>query len=159
MRTGAITDSYPIFSLLFLCSPHGMKLVEPVTDRLADFITAHHLTAHGFRTVPAWDRNARSESVMNAWYPHWDKYAIALLHAAGRTDAIEHWSRCVEETLAHLGGCPEFLVMDGFDAHDPASWRRHGAMSQLNGLTAWYDALRDHASGVIDGIERSRDNE
>ncbi len=139
--TGTRTDAHPLFTLLFLIAPEGWVLLGDHVDALADAIARHHLTEHGFRTMPAWDARARSESVSNAWYPHWDRYAIALLQRAGRHAEILRWRDAVERTLAHLGYCPEFLTMDDFDPTHAACWRRHGAASNLTGVTAWHACL------------------
>lgn len=143
LRTGRRTGTHPLFSLMVLRAPEGWALIEGHIDALADAVAARHLTADGFRTMPAGDVHARSESVSNAWYPHWDRYAVALLARAGRDMEIALWLDAVERTLAHLGYCPEFLTMDGFNADDRASWLRHGAASNLTGVTAWYDAVTD----------------
>lgn len=143
LRTGRRTGTHPLFSLMVLRAPEGWTLIDGHVDALADAIASRHLSADGFRTMPADDVHARSESVSNAWYPHWDRYAVALLARAGRHADIAMWLDTVERTLAHLGYCPEFLTMDGFDADDRASWLRHGAASNLTGVTAWYEAVTD----------------
>lgn len=143
LRTGRRTAAHPLFPLMVLRAPEGWALIDGHVDTLADAVAARHLTPHGFRTMPAGDLHARSESVSNAWYPHWDSYAVALLHRAGRHAELAAWLGAVERTLAHLGYCPEFLTMDGFDADDPAAWLRHGAASNLTGVTAWYEAVTD----------------
>lgn len=141
-------ESFPLYSFAFLLLPEAIDLLQDRVADIANVIERNHLTPNGIRTVPSWDRNAHTESVMSAWYPCWDFAAVKFLRQAGRSEAIMHWMNSVEETLQHFGYCPEFLSMDNFDASDIGSWKRHGAASNLNCVTGWFRALIEGLTGV-----------
>lgn len=144
--TGERNQSFPLFTLLFLHSPLGLSLVRPKLDSVGDFIARHLLTPAGMRLVPSWDKNATAETVTSAWYPHWDAYALKVLRRTGRREEIKRWLRNVEEVLGRLGYAPEYLKLD--DLAEELSWRRHGAASNLNCVTGWYEALLGGLCGL-----------
>jgi hypothetical protein len=145
---GEPNRTYPLFSLLFLHSPLGWPLLRNRISECAAFISRHLLTESGLRLLPAWDRNARSETVSGAWYPHWDVYALKVLRRAGRAREILLWLRAMEEVLRRLGYAPEYLMLDGLGSGDESAWLRHGTASNLNCATGWYQALIEGVYGL-----------
>lgn len=148
METKERNRTYPLFSLLFLQTPPGKRLLYGKEKEFAAFIEGSLQTDHGVRMVPAWDARRTTESVMNSWYPHWDMYPLKLFRKEKRVDAIMRWLKGVEETLRALGCCPEFLSLDGFDAGQPDRWLRHGSVSNLNCVTGWYRAILEGIIGL-----------
>jgi len=140
--------SYPLFTLMFLHSPLGWSLIRPKIAECAEFIARHHLSPWGLRLLPPWDRNAKSETVSGSMYPHWDLYAIKVLRRAGRGREIMLWFKSLQQVLARLGYAPEFLLLDGLTEVDRTSWLRHGAASNLNCATGWYQALIEGLFGI-----------
>jgi hypothetical protein len=146
--TGNKSTRHPLFALLFLQSHFGLSLIRPVIDRAADFVERRLLTPYGMRALPLEESTPGGEVVLDAWYPHWDLYALKLLRRAGRGGAILRWLEASERVLKHLGYCPEFLDLKGFREGRPDAWLRHGAASNLNCVTAWSRALREGVVGV-----------
>ena len=146
--TGERNRTYPMFSLWFLQTPLGRRLLHGKEEQAAAFIERSMQTGYGFRIVPAWDSKRSSEPVMNSWYPHWDIYPLMLFRREGRVDAIMQWLKSVEETLAVLGYCPEFLSLEGFDAERPDRWLQHGSVSNLNCVTGWYRSILEGIVGL-----------
>ena len=153
LRTKIRNEMYPLFTLLFLQSVNGWQLIEPKVADIADFIVKRHFTGHGIAIVPRTDQEYGTEPVMDTWYPHWDLYMLKVLRRGGRSDAIMKWLNLVSRALTHLGYCPEFLSLKGFDegANDP--WRNHGAASNLNCATGWYRAILEGIVGIEFGPE------
>lgn len=147
-QSGERNESYPSFIFLFLQTPLGFSLLHHKINDAADFISKNLLSQNGIRLLPAWDQKKESESVTNAWYPHWDIYMIKFLRRAGRANEIMQWLSAVEKTLIHLGYCPEFLSFEGFENDDENPWRFHGAVSNLNCATGWYRALLEGVIGL-----------
>ena len=148
LATGEPNRSYPLFSLLFLHTPLGWPLIRGRIRECAEFISRELLTGAGMRLLPARDRNARAETVAGAWYPHWDIYALKILRRAGRSREIMIWLNAMETVLSHLGYAPEFIMLDGLDRGDGSAWLRHGAASNLNCATGWYQALIEGVFGL-----------
>ena len=148
METGLRNLSYPLFTLLFLHCPSAIRLIRRHLEEAADFIGGTLLTPSGMRMLPAWDKNAGSETVSDSWYPHWDWYALKLFRRAGRPAEIMSWLRSVESVLEHLGYVPEYLSLDVPPELDSSAWRRHGAASNLNCVTGWYQALLEGVMGL-----------
>lgn len=148
VSSGGRNTSYPLFTLMFLHSSFGWQLIRPKIAECAEFIARHHLSPWGLRVLPAWDRNAKSETVSGAMYPHWDLYAIRILRKAGRTNEIMQWVQSLRKVLGRLGYAPEFLRLDGLNDNDRATWLRHGAASNLNCVTGWYQALLEGLFGI-----------
>lgn len=148
IRTGEKNRTFPMFSLLFLQTPPGRRLLRGKEEQAAAFIEQSMLTEYGFRMVPAWDSRRASEPVMNSWYPHWDIYPLMLFRRSGRVDAILRWLKGVEETLEALGYCPEFLSLEGFEADHPDRWLKHGSVSNLNCVTGWYRSILEGIIGL-----------
>ncbi len=148
LTSGRQNTSYPLFTLMFLHSPLGWRLIRPKIAECAEFIVRNHLSRWGLRLLPSWDRNARSETVSGTTYPHWDLYAIKILRRAGRAREIMLWFQSLQEVLGRLGYAPEFLVLDGLSERDRTSWLRHGAASNLNCATGWYQALLEGLFGI-----------
>lgn len=146
LDTGRRNLKHPLFSLLFLHSPLGWPLVRKRIGPLADFISRRLLTGDGMRVLPAGESS--SETVSNAWYPHWDLYALRVLRRAGRTEDILRWLACVERALARLGFCPEYIALDAGPAHANPEAEHHGAPSNLNCVTGWYQALLEGVVGL-----------
>jgi hypothetical protein len=146
--TGRKSTRHPLFALLFLQSHFGLSLIRPVIDRAADFVERRLLIPHGMRALPLEESIPGGEVVLDAWYPHWDVYALKLLRRAGRGEAILRWLQTCERVLEHLGYCPEFLDLKGFRESRPDAWLRHGAASNLNCVTGWSRAFREGVFGV-----------
>lgn len=146
--TGEKNRTFPMFSLLFLQTPPGRRLLHGKEEQAAAFIERSMQTEHGFRMVPEWDSKRTSEPVMNSWYPHWDIYPLMLFRREGRVDAIMRWLKGAEETLGALGYCPEFLSLEGFDAGQSDRWLKHGAVSNLNCVTGWYRSVLEGIIGL-----------
>jgi hypothetical protein len=147
-KSGLRNMSYPLFNLLFLHYPPAVHLIGDHVIEVARFIRKHHFAPVGIRVLPAWDRNADSETVSNSWYPHWDWYALKLLRQAGCSTEIMTWMRSVELALDRLGYAPEYLRLDPALATDPGSWLHHGAASNLNCATGWYEAILEGVFGL-----------
>ncbi len=141
-------ESYPLFSLLFLQSPLGWRLIEREAEAMARFVSRELVSEQGVSLLPSWDKNRKAESVTDAWYPHWDIYALKLLRRAGDAEGIMRWLKGMESALQHLGYCPEFLSLEGFRNRDPDPYRFHGAASNLNCATGWYRALLEAVVGL-----------
>lgn len=139
---------HPLFALLFLYSPLGFSLLRAHVDVAARFVSSRLLSEHGIRSVPLSESVAGGEPITDAWYPHWDLYALKLLRRAGDADGIMRWLRRCEETLTRLGYCPEFLALRGFREGKKDAWLSHGSASNLNGVTAWYRIMRESICGV-----------
>ena len=148
LQTGERNRTYPLYSLLFLQTPPGRRLLHGNEEKAAAFIERSMQMDYGFRMVPTWDNKKASEPVMNSWYPHWDMYPLMLLRREGRVQAIMRWLKGVEETLGALGYCPEFLSLEGFDTGQPDRWLRHGSVSNLNCVTGWYRSLLEAIIGL-----------
>ncbi len=146
LATGRTNTKHPLFSLLFLHSPLGWPLVRERIAPLADFISRRLLTGDGMRVLPAGESS--SETVSNAWYPHWDLYALKVLRRAGRTEDILRWLACVERALGRLGFCPEYIALDAGSDQAHAAAERHGAPSNLNCVTGWYQAFLEGVVGL-----------
>lgn len=140
--------TFPLFTLLFLQTPFGQKLLQGKEEQAAAFIERSLQSDHGFRMVPDWDARRTSEPVMSSWYPHWDIYPLRLFRRGKRVEAIMRWLRGVEETLGALGYCPEFLSLEGFDAGSPDRWLQHGSVSNLNCVTGWYRSILEGVIGL-----------
>jgi hypothetical protein len=147
-KTGLRNQSYPLFTLLFLHFPPAIRLIEKYLAESADFMARHHLTPLGLRMLPLWDNNAASETVSGSWYPHWDAYALKVFRKAGHASEIMTWLGSVEGALAKLGYAPEFLTLAPKLANNPELWLRHGAASNLNCVTGWYQALLEGVVGL-----------
>jgi len=145
VRTGIGNGRHPLFSFLFLQSPLAVPLVRGRMQEIARFIARDLLTEHGLRTVPLSERGDGNEVVLDAWYPHWDLYALKLLRRAGDEEGIRRWLALAESALERLGYCPEYLSMKGFRDGDPGAWLKHGAPSNLNCVTGWY-------RGILEGV-------
>ncbi len=150
LTSGSQNASYPLFTLMFLHSPLGWPLIRRKIAECAGFISRNHLSQWGLRLLPPWDRNAGAETVSGAMYPHWDLYATRILRRAGRAGEIMLWFQGLQQVLGRLGYAPEFLMLDGLSEADRSSWLRHGAASNLNCATGWYQALIE----ALFGIER-----
>jgi hypothetical protein len=146
--SGQRNRSYPLFTLLLLQAPGGISLIRKRLPRCASFISRELLSAHGMHVLPPWDKNAGSEAVSDAWYPHWDLYAVKVLRRAGRYVQLLQWLRLVETTVERLGYCPEYLSLLPFDRGAPDPWSHHGSPSNLNCVTAWYRALVEGVAGI-----------
>ena len=146
--TGERNLTYPIFSLLFLQSSLGLALVRGALPAMARFMVAHLQTGYGTRMLPSWDLRRGSEEVAASWYPHWDLYLLKVLRRAGERDGIMRWLNAASQGLRRLGYVPEFLRMDGLAVEDPATWRRHGAVSNLNCVTGWYHCVLEGLCGI-----------
>jgi hypothetical protein len=147
-KSGLRNMSYPLFNFLFLHYPPSIQLLRGRVVQSARFIGRHLLTPAGIRLLPAWDRNAGSETVSGSWYPHWDAYALKLFRKAGYSTEIMVWLRSVERALEHLGYAPEYLLLTGSMMKERSAWLRHGSASNLNCATGWYQALLDGVLGV-----------
>ncbi len=147
-KTGFRNLSYPLFTMLFLHHSPALQLIRSHMTPSANFIAKHLVTPAGMRLVPAWDRNAGSETVSGAWYPHWDAYAISLLRRTGSSAEIITWLGSVEHALERLGYAPEYLSLSPSLARDPAAWLGHGSASNLNCATGWYQALLGGVFGL-----------
>ena len=148
LQSGKVNDTYPLFSLLALQSPHAFSLVRPMLHSMARFARQEFLTAHGTRLLPAWDRRRENEAALSSWYPHWDIYLLKLFRRAGESGGIIDWLGSMERVLAHLRYAPEFLTLDGFSPENPECWRLHGAVSNLNCATGWYRAIIEGLFGI-----------
>lgn len=138
IATGEQNPKHPLFSLLFLHSPLGWALVRERIPQLATFIARRLMTGEGVRVLPRGESSG--ETVSNAWYPHWDLYALKVLRRAGRGEEILRWLTDAERTLGRLGFCPEFIAFGpGPD---------HGAPSNLNCVTGWYQAFLEGVIGL-----------
>jgi len=146
--TGEGNDRHPLFSYLFLQSPLTLSLVRGRIPEIARFVCRDLLTQHGLRTVPLSERGEGNEAVLDAWYPHWDLYALKLLRRAGDEKGIIHWLSLSNMALQKLGYCPEYLGLKGFRDGDPAAWQNHGAPSNLNCVTGWYRGILEGILGV-----------
>jgi len=153
LRTNIRNEMYPLFTLLFLQSESGWQLIEPKVADIAGFIIKYHFTGNGIAIVPRTDQEYGTEPVMETWYPHWDLYVLKVLRRAGRSDAILRWLNLVNRTLIHLGYCPEFLSLKGFEEGAKQPWRNHGAVSNLNCATGWYRAVLEAIVGIEFGME------
>ncbi|NOY06600.1 MAG: hypothetical protein GXO82_08240 [Chlorobi bacterium] len=153
LRTNVRNEMYPLFTLLFLQSESGWQLIEPKIADIADFIIKHHFTGNGIGVIPRTDQENGTEPVMETWYPHWDVYVLKVLRRCGRKDAILKWLGMVDSTLTHLGYCPEFLSLKGFEEGVEQPWRNHGAVSNLNCVTGWYRAILEGLAGIEFGRE------
>ncbi|MGB5875479.1 MAG: hypothetical protein WBH56_17285, partial [Bacteroidota bacterium] len=145
VETGVGNNRHPLFSYLFLQSPLTLSLVRGRIPEIARFVRSELLTDHGVRTVPFSERGNGNEAVLDAWYPHWDLYALKLLRRAGDEKGIIHWLSLANMALEKLGYCPEYVGLKGFRDGDPAAWQNHGAPSNLNCVTGWY-------RGILEGI-------
>ncbi len=146
LQTGARNLKHPLFSLLFLQSPLGWPLVRERVAPLADFISQHLLSEDGMRVLPAGESS--SETVANAWYPHWDVYALRVLRRGQRRDEILRWLRAAERTLDRLGFCPEYVAwLPEADAATGGAMQ-HGSPSNLNCITGWYQAFLEGVVGL-----------
>jgi hypothetical protein len=148
LTSGERNASYPLFTLLFLHSSLGWPLIRSRLAECAEFLLRHHCSPLGMRLLPAWDKNAQSETATGSWYPHWDLYALKILRRAGFADTIVSWLKNMNTVLEKLGYAPEFLIMDGLSVDDSTSWLRHGAASNLNCVTGWYQALLESIFGL-----------
>ncbi len=148
LATGVPNMSFPLFTFLFLHSPLGWPLIRRRVEECASFIARHHLTPTGLRLLPSWDANVRSETVTSVWYPHWDYYALKILRRAGRSEEILAWLGGVRQALGRLGYAPEFVALDPTAQDGPALWQHHGAASNLNCVTGWYQALLEGVYGL-----------
>jgi hypothetical protein len=148
VTSGDRNISYPLFTLMFLHSALGWPLIRPKLAACAGFIAQNHLSSLGTRLLPSWDRNAGSETATGSWYPHWDLYALKVLRRAARVPEIMTWLRSVQRVLDRLGYAPEFLALDRLSRTDTDSWLRHGAPSNLNCVTGWYQALLEGIVGL-----------
>ncbi len=148
LMSGDRNISHPLFTLMFLHSALGWPLVRPKIAACAGFIALNHQSSLGMRLLPSWDRNARSETATGSWYPHWDLYVLKVLRRAARAPEIMMWLQSVQRVLDHLGYAPEFLALDGLSETDNNSWLRHGAPSNLNCVTGWYQALLEGVVGL-----------
>jgi hypothetical protein len=54
----------------------------------------------------------------------------------------------MERVLERLGYAPEFIALDGLEQGDGDSWRRHGAVSNLNCASGWYRAIVEGIFGI-----------
>jgi hypothetical protein len=153
LDTGAQQQSHPLFTLLCLQSDFGFELIEPRAGDICESIEREFLTDAGIRMVPLHDIHRASESVTDAWYPHWDQYALKLLRRHARPGAVMRWLGAVERALTHLGYCPEFLSMRGFDEGIDDPYALHGAASNLNCVTGWYRALLEGLCGLSFGYD------
>jgi len=147
-RSGRATGGHPIFSYLCLQSPLTLPLVREKLPDVARFVRTELMTDYGLRTVPLEERGDGAEVILDAWYPHWDLYALRLLRKAGEGEALLRWLTLAETALGRLGYCPEFLALEGFRTGDPSAWTRHGAPSNLNCASAWYHALLEIPLGL-----------
>ncbi len=141
LATGEPNRKHPLFSLLFLHSPFGWTLVRERIVQLADFIARRLMTDEGVRVLPR--NEIVTETVSNAWYPHWDLYALKVLRRAGRRKEILRWLADAERTLGRLGFCPEYITY-GEGSREP----EHGAPSNLNCVTGWYQAFLEGIAGI-----------
>jgi hypothetical protein len=146
LPTGTINLRHPLFSLLFLHSPLGWALVRERIGACADFIARHLLTADGMRVLPAGE--SFGETISNAWYPHWDLYALKILRRAGRAKEILRWLTGAERLLEKLGFCPEYFAWGGTNDAGKPSAPHHGAPSNLNCVTGWYQAFLEGVVGL-----------
>jgi len=141
-------ETYPLFTLMFLQTPLGVRLLRPHTAAAAAFARRHLQDRFGTRLVPASDTRARSEDALSSWYPHWDIYLVKLFRRGKVREGILAWLGSVERLLDRLGYAPEFIRMEGLAGEDAEGWRRHGAVSNLNCATGWYRALIEGLFGV-----------
>jgi hypothetical protein len=73
---------------------------------------------------------------------------VKIFRRAGRREDLLLWLRNVELALETLGYAPEFVPMNEQDNSRPLSWERHGAASNLNCVTGWYQALIEGVFGL-----------
>ncbi len=139
--------SYPLFSLLFLESDMGDRLLRGKETRVARFIAEHSLTPYGLRLTPDWDIFHHTEPAMSSWYPHWDFPVLRLLGKAGEFKSIAKWLDLVESCFQRLGYCPEFIA-----AKKPFA-SIHGAAWNLNCGSGWYNALLRALVGMDFGAD------
>ena len=144
---GGRSRFHPLFALLFLQSPPGLTLIRPHLRASAAFIAREFVTDAGIRVVPSGESGTSGEDVLDAWYPHWDFYALRILRRAGDAASIMRWLAQAETALSRLGYCPEFLSLNGFRENAADKWERHGSASNLNGVTAWSRTLRESIAG------------
>ncbi len=148
VHTGTRNEAYPLFSLMFLQTPLGLPLIRPHIGTMARFARQHFQTRHGTRLLPAWDPRRAGEDALSSWYPHWDIYLLKLLRRAGERDGILCWLQSMESVLEKLGYAPEFIALDALEHGEADSWRRHGAVSNLNCASGWYRALIEGVFGI-----------
>jgi hypothetical protein len=134
--------------LLFLQTPLALSLLREHVPDLARFIQTELLTDYGLRTVPYEERGDGAEVILDAWYPHWDLYAVRLFRKTGQSAALLRWLSLAEGALERLGYCPEYLSLEGFRDGDPEAWKRHGAPSNLNCASGWYRAFLETLLGI-----------
>jgi hypothetical protein len=139
LSTTRANRKHPLFSFLYLHSTLGWSLMREKIDRCADFISRQLLSEEGIRVLPANERS--SELISNAWYPHWDLYALKILRRAGRSREILLWLKSAEKLLAKLGFCPEYYTWTDGTPHC-------GAPSNLNCVTGWYQAFLEGVLGL-----------
>ncbi|UCE05245.1 MAG: hypothetical protein JSW07_16730, partial [bacterium] len=137
--------SFPVFSLLFLESSFGFRLLKNQVGKAAEFIENHLLGDNGLKMTPEWDINHNSEPAMSGWYPHWDLPGIKLLTRAAKWTAMQKWLNLVEACYSQLGYCPEFLSTK---YQRPELWHHHGAAWNLNCAAGWYNALIHSIIGI-----------
>ena len=148
IRTGTPNEAYPLFSLMFMQTPLGLPLIRPHMQMMARFARNHFQTRHGTRLLPAWDARREGEDALSSWYPHWDIYLLKLLRRGGERDGILSWLQSMESVLERLGYAPEFIALDGLEQGAADSWRRHGAVSNLNCASGWYRAIVEGIFGI-----------
>lgn len=138
---------HPLFALLFLQSPLGLKLLRRHIPQAAAFIEREFAAEFGIRVLPLKEASPTGEDVLDSWYPHWDLYALKLLRRSGRAEPILRWLAHAEEVLATLGYCPEFLALQGFREDMPKKWEQHGSASNVNCITSWHRSIRETIAG------------
>ncbi len=148
LESGQGTGVHPLFSLLFLQSPAGFALLRSLLLPMASFARRNFQTQHGSQLLPPGDPHRGAEAVLSSWYPHWDIYLLKLLRRAGEREGILCWLDSMERVLGRLRYAPEFLTLQGFSPDDPDSWRRHGAVWNLNCATGWYRSILEGLFGL-----------
>lgn len=148
-QTGESIATFPLFTLLFLQTPLGLALIRPHLARLVAFMRTHLQSVRGVRMLPVWDIHRTAEIALSSWYPHWDIYLLKLYRRAGERTGIMEWLRSADETVAHLGYVPEYLVMDdAAEETSPGRWLHHGAASNLNCATGWFRTALEGVYGL-----------
>jgi hypothetical protein len=133
---------------MFLQTPLGLPLIRPHLRTMARFARRHFQVPHGTRLLPASDPRSGGEEALSSWYPHWDIYLLKLLRRAGDRDGVLSWLHSMERVLERLGYAPEFIPLDALERDEADSWRRHGAVSNLNCATGWYRAIVEGIFGI-----------
>jgi hypothetical protein len=146
LPSGTVNRKHPLFALLFLHSPVGWSLLRERIPECADFIAGRLLTGEGMRVLPQGE--SESETISSAWYPHWDLYALKILRRAGRAEEILRWLAGAERLLEKLGFCPEYVALPPSEEAGHTTPPRHGAPSNLNCVTGWYQAVLEGVVGL-----------